>query len=152
MGHLGLLSRINGGMLCSCGCFCCHLCNSWCSLWFSCSHHGNSENLAEALPYPNQEGAYKGNVTMLSLLSILLYILCQIKSVIGDIVFSISFDTLFEHDAQYVCLFLHKYLQEYVVEDLQGCYIPPKLDPEHESRLKMLKLLWFMEQICKFAF
>ncbi|XP_076909498.1 uncharacterized protein LOC143566777 [Bidens hawaiensis] len=31
--------------------------------------------------------------------------------------------------------------QEYVVEDLQGCYTPPKLDPEHMERLKMLKLL-----------
>ncbi|XP_058074590.1 uncharacterized protein LOC131223263 isoform X3 [Magnolia sinica] len=31
--------------------------------------------------------------------------------------------------------------KEYVVEDLQGCYTPPKLDPEHEGRLKMLKLL-----------
>ncbi|KAJ0745328.1 putative Zinc finger, RING-CH-type, Zinc finger, RING/FYVE/PHD-type [Helianthus annuus] len=31
--------------------------------------------------------------------------------------------------------------QEYVVEDLQGCYTPPKLDPEHVERLKMLKLL-----------
>lgn len=34
-----------------------------------------------------------------------------------------------------------KMLQEYIVEDLQGCYTPPKLDPEHEERLKMLKLL-----------
>lgn len=32
-------------------------------------------------------------------------------------------------------------LQEYIVEDLHGCYTPPKLDPEHEERLKMLKLL-----------
>ncbi|XP_004287372.1 PREDICTED: uncharacterized protein LOC101311791 [Fragaria vesca subsp. vesca] len=31
--------------------------------------------------------------------------------------------------------------KEYVVEDLHGCYTPPKLDPEHEERLKMLKLL-----------
>lgn len=31
--------------------------------------------------------------------------------------------------------------QEYIVEDLRGCYTPPKLDPEHEERLKMLKLL-----------
>ncbi|KAL3825126.1 hypothetical protein ACJIZ3_021155 [Penstemon smallii] len=31
--------------------------------------------------------------------------------------------------------------QEYIVEDLGGCYTPPKLDPEHEGRLKMLKLL-----------
>ncbi|KAL5058339.1 hypothetical protein RYX36_029943 [Vicia faba] len=31
--------------------------------------------------------------------------------------------------------------KEYIVEDLQGCYVPPKLDPEHESHLKMLKLL-----------
>ncbi|XP_059318574.1 uncharacterized protein LOC132068843 [Lycium ferocissimum] len=31
--------------------------------------------------------------------------------------------------------------QEYVVEDLRGCYTPPKLDIEHEERLKMLKLL-----------
>ncbi|KVH93766.1 Zinc finger, RING-CH-type [Cynara cardunculus var. scolymus] len=31
--------------------------------------------------------------------------------------------------------------QEYVVEDLQGCYTPPKLDPEHVERLKMLNLL-----------
>ncbi|CAO2176751.1 unnamed protein product [Urochloa humidicola] len=28
--------------------------------------------------------------------------------------------------------------KEYVVEDLQGCYTPPKMDPEHEQRLKML--------------
>jgi hypothetical protein len=32
-------------------------------------------------------------------------------------------------------------MQEYVVEDLHGSYTPPKLDPEHEERLKMLKLL-----------
>ncbi|GMH04490.1 hypothetical protein Nepgr_006329 [Nepenthes gracilis] len=31
--------------------------------------------------------------------------------------------------------------QEYIVEDLHGCYTAPKLDPEHEERLKMLKLL-----------
>ena len=61
MGHLGLLSCINGGVLCPCGCFRCHLCNSWYSLWFSCCHHGHSKNLAEALPYPHQEGAYKGS-------------------------------------------------------------------------------------------
>ncbi|MQM20349.1 hypothetical protein Taro_053367, partial [Colocasia esculenta] len=27
--------------------------------------------------------------------------------------------------------------REYVVEDLRGCYTPPKLDPEHEERLRM---------------
>lgn len=32
-------------------------------------------------------------------------------------------------------------MQEYVVEDLHGNYTAPKLDPEHEERLKMLKLL-----------
>lgn len=31
--------------------------------------------------------------------------------------------------------------QEYIVKDLHGCYTPPKLDPEQEDRLKMLKLL-----------
>uniref|UniRef100_A0A5B6ZDX7 RING-CH-type domain-containing protein n=1 Tax=Davidia involucrata TaxID=16924 RepID=A0A5B6ZDX7_DAVIN len=31
--------------------------------------------------------------------------------------------------------------KEYIVEDLHGCYTPPKLYPEHEERLKMLKLL-----------
>ncbi|KAK8451035.1 hypothetical protein SEVIR_6G097300v4 [Setaria viridis] len=31
--------------------------------------------------------------------------------------------------------------KEYVVEDLHGSYTAPKLDPEHEERLKMLKLL-----------
>uniref|UniRef100_A0A1D1YQ54 E3 ubiquitin-protein ligase MARCH2 n=2 Tax=Anthurium amnicola TaxID=1678845 RepID=A0A1D1YQ54_9ARAE len=31
--------------------------------------------------------------------------------------------------------------KEYVVEDLLGCYTPPKLDPEHEERLRVLKLL-----------
>ncbi|PWA55929.1 Zinc finger, RING-CH-type [Artemisia annua] len=31
--------------------------------------------------------------------------------------------------------------QEYVVEDLHGRYAPPKLDPAHEERLRMLKLL-----------
>ncbi|KAG2583612.1 probable E3 ubiquitin ligase SUD1 [Panicum virgatum] len=31
--------------------------------------------------------------------------------------------------------------KEYVVEDLHGNYTAPKLDPEHEERLKMLKLL-----------
>lgn len=31
--------------------------------------------------------------------------------------------------------------KEYIVEDLHGCYTPPKLDAEHEERLKMLKLL-----------
>jgi len=55
--------------------------------------------------------------------------------------FSKSFDTLFESDAQWLYFLRCKYLQEYIVEDLQGSYFPPKLDPEHESRLKMLKLL-----------
>jgi hypothetical protein len=32
-------------------------------------------------------------------------------------------------------------VQEYVVEDLHGNYNPPKLEPEHEERLKMLKLM-----------
>ncbi|XP_020109478.1 uncharacterized protein LOC109724885, partial [Ananas comosus] len=31
--------------------------------------------------------------------------------------------------------------KEYVVEDLHGCYTPPKMDREHEERLKMLQLL-----------
>ncbi|KAK9706109.1 hypothetical protein RND81_07G104400 [Saponaria officinalis] len=31
--------------------------------------------------------------------------------------------------------------KEYIVEDLHGCYTPPKLDQEHEERLKMLNLL-----------
>ncbi|XP_020251140.1 uncharacterized protein LOC109828579 isoform X2 [Asparagus officinalis] len=31
--------------------------------------------------------------------------------------------------------------KEYVVEDLRGCYTPPKLDQEHEERLRLLKLL-----------
>ncbi|XP_038993983.1 uncharacterized protein LOC120117867 [Hibiscus syriacus] len=31
--------------------------------------------------------------------------------------------------------------KEYIVEDLHGSYTPPKLDPEHEKRLKMMKLL-----------
>ncbi|KAL6984858.1 hypothetical protein U1Q18_018238, partial [Sarracenia purpurea var. burkii] len=31
--------------------------------------------------------------------------------------------------------------KEYIVEDLHGCYTPPKLDLEHEEHLKMLKLL-----------
>ena len=31
--------------------------------------------------------------------------------------------------------------QEYIVEDLHGSYNAPKLDPEHEERLKMMKLL-----------
>jgi len=31
--------------------------------------------------------------------------------------------------------------KEYIVEDLHGHYTPPKLDPEHEERLKSLKLL-----------
>lgn len=31
--------------------------------------------------------------------------------------------------------------KEYIVEDLHGGYTPPKLDIEHEQRLKMLKLL-----------
>ncbi|KAJ6816570.1 uncharacterized protein M6B38_303360 [Iris pallida] len=31
--------------------------------------------------------------------------------------------------------------KEYVVEDLRGCYTSPKLDSEHEERLKLLKLL-----------
>uniref|UniRef100_A0A0E0AII5 RING-CH-type domain-containing protein n=4 Tax=Oryza TaxID=4527 RepID=A0A0E0AII5_9ORYZ len=37
--------------------------------------------------------------------------------------------------------FLAATMAEYVVEDLHGSYTPPKLDPEHEERLKMLKLL-----------
>lgn len=80
------------------------------------------------------------------------YIISAKWNLSSEIVFSISFDTLFEYDAQYAYFILYKYLQEYVVEDLQGCYVPPKLDPEHESRLKMLKLLWFPEQICKNVF
>ncbi|CAA3013642.1 E3 ubiquitin-protein ligase MARCH1 [Olea europaea var. sylvestris] len=31
--------------------------------------------------------------------------------------------------------------QEYIVVDLCGCYSPPKLNPEHEDRLRTLKLL-----------
>ncbi|RLM93357.1 uncharacterized protein C2845_PM08G17880 [Panicum miliaceum] len=31
--------------------------------------------------------------------------------------------------------------KEYVVEDLRGGYTPPKLDPEHEQRLKKLQLM-----------
>jgi hypothetical protein len=31
--------------------------------------------------------------------------------------------------------------QEYVVEDLPGGYTPPKMDPEHEQRLKVLQLM-----------
>ncbi|KAK8543220.1 hypothetical protein V6N13_136251 [Hibiscus sabdariffa] len=31
--------------------------------------------------------------------------------------------------------------KEYIVEDLHGAYTPPKLDLEHEERLKMMKLL-----------
>uniref|UniRef100_A0A1J3F6Q7 E3 ubiquitin-protein ligase MARCH3 n=1 Tax=Noccaea caerulescens TaxID=107243 RepID=A0A1J3F6Q7_NOCCA len=31
--------------------------------------------------------------------------------------------------------------KEYIVEDLHGCYTPPKLDAEHQGRLKMLKLM-----------
>ncbi|GAB2232517.1 hypothetical protein Drorol1_Dr00011554 [Drosera rotundifolia] len=31
--------------------------------------------------------------------------------------------------------------KEYIVQDLHGCYTPPKLDKEHEERLKMLNLL-----------
>lgn len=30
------------------------------------------------------------------------------------------------------------------MEDLHGCYSPPKLDPVHEERLKMLKLAFVM--------
>ncbi|KAL3825124.1 hypothetical protein ACJIZ3_021153 [Penstemon smallii] len=30
--------------------------------------------------------------------------------------------------------------QEYIVEDLRGCYTSPKLDPKHEERLKRLNL------------
>nr|CAB3482840.1 unnamed protein product [Digitaria exilis] len=37
--------------------------------------------------------------------------------------------------------FLAATMAEYVVEDLHGNYTPPKLDPEHKERLKMLKLL-----------
>ncbi|GJN18483.1 hypothetical protein PR202_gb05649 [Eleusine coracana subsp. coracana] len=31
--------------------------------------------------------------------------------------------------------------KEYVVEDLRGCYTPPKMNPEHEQRLQMLQLM-----------
>ncbi|KAF8042781.1 hypothetical protein BT93_A1187 [Corymbia citriodora subsp. variegata] len=31
--------------------------------------------------------------------------------------------------------------KDYIVEDLRGCYSPPKLDAEHEERLRILKLL-----------
>ncbi|KAA3486080.1 E3 ubiquitin-protein ligase MARCH1 [Gossypium australe] len=42
----------------------------------------------------------------------------------------------------YYCIgTLSKYSFEYIVEDLHGSYTPPKLDPEHEERLKMMKLL-----------
>jgi len=127
MGNPGLLSRFNGGMLCSCGCFRCHLCNSWYSVWFSCCHHGHSKNLAEALPYPHQEGTYKG--------SILIYWMSMNQ--LPEMIFHIYYIWYFLSYI-YCC----KYLQEYIVEDLRGCYFPPKLDPEHEGRLKMLKLLW----------
>ncbi|THF98215.1 hypothetical protein TEA_016578 [Camellia sinensis var. sinensis] len=33
------------------------------------------------------------------------------------------------------------FASEYIVEDLHGCYAPPKLDPEHEERLKILSIL-----------
>lgn len=32
-------------------------------------------------------------------------------------------------------------VQEYVVEDLRGGYTAPRMDPEHEQRLKMLQLI-----------
>ncbi|KAL6123824.1 hypothetical protein ACLB2K_076341 [Fragaria x ananassa] len=40
--------------------YCCHLCNSWHSLWFSGCYYGYSENLTETLPYPDQEGTHEG--------------------------------------------------------------------------------------------
>jgi hypothetical protein len=66
-------------------------------------------------------------------------------------IFPILFDTIFEFDTHWLHFIRYKYLQEYIVEDLQGSYFPPKLEPEHESRLKMLKLLWFTEK-CKNVF
>jgi hypothetical protein len=58
---------------------------------------------------------------------------------------------IFLYDTHWLHFIRYKYLQEYIVEDLQGSYFPPKLEPEHESRLKMLKLLWFTEK-CKNVF
>lgn len=85
MGHPGLLSCISGSVLRSRGCFCCHLCNSWYSLRFSCNHHGHSKNLAEALPYPHQEGAYKGNKYPSTMLIFLLVISFTIMIFVFDI-------------------------------------------------------------------
>ncbi|KAL5571492.1 hypothetical protein UlMin_021089 [Ulmus minor] len=41
----------------------------------------------------------------------------------------------------YHILIKRELTKEYIVEDIHGSYAPPKLDPEHEERLKMLKLL-----------
>jgi hypothetical protein len=42
----------------------------------------------------------------------------------------------------YESLFINSFhMQEYLVEDLHGSYTAPKLEPEHEERLKMLKLM-----------
>jgi len=40
-----------------------------------------------------------------------------------------------------IIVFVFGDTQEYVVEDLPGGYTPPKMDPEHEQRLKVLQLL-----------
>ncbi|KAK9266287.1 hypothetical protein L1049_001809 [Liquidambar formosana] len=42
---------------------------------------------------------------------------------------------------QYHILTKRELTKGYAVEDLRGCYTPPKLDPEHEERLKLLNLL-----------
>ncbi|KAK1282664.1 hypothetical protein QJS10_CPB22g01056 [Acorus calamus] len=59
--------------------------------------------------------------------------------VYGFLVATMAIQTIWQK--HYHVLTKRELTKEYVVEDLQGCYTPPKLDPEHEERLSLLKLL-----------
>ncbi|CAH2042187.1 unnamed protein product [Thlaspi arvense] len=61
VGHVGLLSCINGSLLRFGYCICCCFCHTWYCLWFPCCHYGYSKNLAETLPHSHQEGTNEDN-------------------------------------------------------------------------------------------
>ncbi|KAI4977214.1 hypothetical protein ZWY2020_051113 [Hordeum vulgare] len=80
-----------------------------------CGNYGRPEDLAEALSHPDQKRTHKGKrrLTLVELFP-------QGSIILSDYEFGLI-------------LFL---MQEYVVEDLHGSYSAPKLEPEHEERLK----------------
>ncbi|GFS40967.1 RING/FYVE/PHD zinc finger superfamily protein [Actinidia rufa] len=60
MGNFGLFSCIHGSLFRFGHRLCRHICYSWHRLRFPCCHFGHSEDLAETLPHPHQEGTHKG--------------------------------------------------------------------------------------------